>query len=83
MAAQPNWSPMSVEDYLELERNSLEARYEFIDGYAYMMAGGTLDHSAISINITSLLSTLLRGGSCRVYNTDAKVRLSETRYVHP
>ena len=83
MVTQPNPLVMSVEDYLALDRNSVDARYEFIDGYAYMLAGGTLDHSTISINITSLLSNLLRGGPCRVYNSDARVRLTEARYMYP
>jgi hypothetical protein len=28
MVAQPYWSPMSVEEYLELDRNSLDTRIE-------------------------------------------------------
>ena len=83
MVAQPHRCLMSVEEYLALDRASLDARYEYIDGYVIMMAGGTLDHSTISINLTSLLRTLLRGSSCRVYNSDARVRLVETRYVFP
>lgn len=83
MVAQPNRLRMSVESYLTLDRNSTDGRYEFIDGYAYMMSGGTANHSTISINITSLLSNLLGNGPCRVYNSDMKVRLSESRYVYP
>lgn len=44
MIAQPDRSRMSVHEYLQREQNS-ESRYEFIDGYAYMLAGGTLNHS--------------------------------------
>ena len=83
MVAKPDRLMMSVEDYLALERNSVEARYEFIDGYVYMLAGGPADHSTISINVTSLLNNLLRGSPCRVYNSDLKVRLSQRRYVYP
>ena len=43
MATQSNITPMSVEDYLKLDRESMDARYEFVDGYAYMLAGGTAD----------------------------------------
>lgn len=74
---------MSVEEYLDLDRNSIDTRYEFIDGHAYMMSGGTLNHSAISVNILSLLQGLLRGSSCRVYNSDARVHISKTRYFYP
>lgn len=83
MVAQPRRSLMSVEEYLALDRNSVGVRYEFIDGYTYMMAGGSLDHSTIGVNITSLLQSMLRGGPCRVYSSDARIRLSETRYVYP
>ena len=83
MVAQPNRLRMSVESYVTLDRNSTDVRYEFIDGYAYMMAGGTANHSTISINITSLLSNLLGNGPYRIYNSDMKVRLSESRYVYP
>jgi Uma2 family endonuclease len=83
MVAQPHRKLISVEDYLTLDRNSVDARYEYIDGYAYLTSGGTLNHSTISINITSLLRNSLRGSSCRVYNSDARVCLSESRYVFP
>ncbi len=83
MAAEPQRLLMSVEDYLALDRSSLDARYEFIDGHVYMLAGGTADHSTISINMMSLLHNHLRGGPCRVYNADMRVRLTESRYVFP
>lgn len=83
MTVPPNRSPMSVQDYLALDRDSLEARYEYIDGYAYMMAGGTADHSIIKSTITNLLYSLLSGGPCRVYDSDVRTCLSETRYVYP
>ena len=84
MVAQPNRSRMSVEEYLELDRDNTEGqRYEYVDGYAYMMSGGTANHSTISINITSLLNNLLEEGFCRPYNSDMRVRLSERRYVYP
>src|SRR5215469_16243444 len=83
VVAEPERWMMSVEDYLTLDRSSTEARYEYIDGYVYMLAGGTADHSAISINLTSLLHNQLRNSHCRVYNSDLKVRLPHNRYVYP
>src|SRR5947209_7655897 len=74
---------MSVEEYFELEENHPDTRYEYLDGYAYMMAGGSANHATISGNIYAILRNLLRGGSCRVYNSDMKVRVSEERYFHP
>ena len=74
---------MSVEEYLQLDRSSIEARYEYIDGYVTMLAIGTLDHATIGANIISILRRLLRGSPCRVFTSDARVRLSRTRFVYP
>ncbi|HEY7356832.1 MAG TPA: Uma2 family endonuclease [Ktedonobacterales bacterium] len=83
MVAERHQAPMSVEDYLTLDRSSLEVRYEFVDGYAYMLAGGTANHSVIAVNITSVIHSLLLDGPCRIFNSDLRVRLAETRYVYP
>ena len=47
------------------------------------MAGGSLNHSAICGKLWFLLYPQLQGTSCRVYTSDARVRLSATRYVYP
>ena len=73
---------MSVEEYLELERQSGQ-RYEYIDGYVYALAGGTLNHSRICSNVNAELAMALRETPCIVYTSDAKVRLSGSRYVYP
>ena len=83
MAADPHRLVMSVEEYLTLDRNSLEARYEFIDGVVTMLAGGTANHSRISINLLILLDGALRGKPCMVYNSDMRMSISATRYVYP
>jgi Uma2 family endonuclease len=82
MALQHNPS-MSVEEYLQLDRSSIETRYEYIDGYVTMLAGGTLDHATIGANIISILRRSLRGTPCRVFTSDARVLLSRTRFVYP
>jgi Uma2 family endonuclease len=74
---------MGVEAYLVLDRSSREGRYEYVDGVVTLLAGGTADHAAICVNLTSLLHGALRGTACRVYNSDLRVRLSKTRYVYP
>jgi len=73
---------MSVEEYFELEENHPDTRYEYLDGYVYMMSGGNANHAAISGNIYAILKSLLRGSRCRVYNSDMKVRVSEQQYFH-
>jgi Uma2 family endonuclease len=73
----------SVEDYFALEENNPDVRFEYYDGYVYMMAGGTADHATIGFNIQTALRNALRNGPCRVYNSDMRVRISDSRYFHP
>ena len=81
--AQRKYSVMSVEDYLVLNRNSKDARYEYLDGELRMLAGGSPDHSIIIANLTAAIKGSLKGSQCRVYNSDLQLRLSEKRYVFP
>jgi Uma2 family endonuclease len=73
---------MTVDEWRELEQHS-EIKHEYIDGQIYDMAGGTLDHSFVAVNVVALLNSLFRGRPCRAYNSDAVARLSPTRYTYP
>jgi Uma2 family endonuclease len=74
---------IDVEDYLMLDQNSKNARYEYLDGELRMLAGGSVYRSVIIANITSILNRLLEDSPCCVYNSDIRLQLSESRYVHP
>ena len=74
---------MTVEEYFQLEENDPATRYEYSDGHVYAMAGGTANHDTIKSNMQRILWSLLRGSPCRVYSSDMKVFISETRYFHP
>jgi Uma2 family endonuclease len=82
MIAHPLPPTLSVEEYLELEENST-VKHEYLDGHVYAMAGGTVDHGTIAVNVLATLRPQLRGGRCRVYNSDVKVRLGPRRFVYP
>ncbi len=73
---------MTVEDYFQLEENDPDTRYEYIDGQVYAVVGGTANHDTIKLNIQHILWNQLRGSGCRVYSSDMKVYVSETRYFH-
>jgi Uma2 family endonuclease len=78
-------SLVSVGDYLAGEENA-DVRHEYLGGVIYAMAGGTNDHAAISANAIMALGTRLRGRSCRVFSSDAKVRIElsdHTRFYYP
>jgi Uma2 family endonuclease len=81
--AQRKYPVMSVEDYLILNRNSKDTRYEYLDGELRMLAGGSPDHSIIIANLTAAIKGPLKGSQCRVYNSDVQLKLSEKRYVFP
>jgi Uma2 family endonuclease len=74
---------MTVDEWRELERANPDAKYEYIDGQVYLMSGGSLAHSRISSNTVRALEDTLASETCYVYNSDASVRLTESRYTYP
>jgi Uma2 family endonuclease len=66
----------SLEDYIELEKNSDE-KLEFYDGNVWSMAGASGKHEEISVNISSSLKNSFRGRSCRVYGSNLRVKVPE------
>jgi Uma2 family endonuclease len=75
--AEPARQNFSFEAYLELEEVS-PVKHEFLEGHVSARAGGTPDRAAISVNISTLLSTGLRGRRCRVFSSDLRVRVVAT-----
>jgi Uma2 family endonuclease len=63
------------EEYLEFERSSDE-RHEFWDGYLFQMAGESLSHSRICINLARETSSGLLGKPCEALSSNMKVRTS-------
>jgi Uma2 family endonuclease len=73
----------TVEEYLEIEQNSLE-RYTYHSGEIFAMAGGTLNHSLLASNISRGMGNSLinKGKPCRIYNSDAKIAVSDEDFVY-
>lgn len=65
--------PMSVEEYLQLDRTSYNARYEYIDGVARMMSGGSKEHDDITFNMRTALKQQFLSGPCSVQGSDMQV----------
>ncbi len=81
---------LTVEEYLELESRSPEVKYEYRDGVivnmreALAMAGGTVTHCLINANVIAAFNNRLKGGPCRVYSNDLRVRIPrKTLYTYP
>jgi Uma2 family endonuclease len=67
----------SFRDYLEVEEVST-IKHEFLAGEIYAMAGGTPEHAALSAALIVLVGAHLRGGPCRIYTSDLRVRVMPT-----
>ncbi len=67
--------PLTPQEYLEWEIQQ-PLRYEYFNGEVFAMAGGTLPHADIALNLASLLREPLRG-RCKVRNSDAKVGITD------
>jgi Uma2 family endonuclease len=68
----------SPEEYLSLERRA-EFKSEYFDGVIYAMAGGSERHNLITGNLVTELNIQLRERPCRVYPSDMKVRMPNSR----
>ncbi|NEX23823.1 Uma2 family endonuclease [Thiorhodococcus mannitoliphagus] len=72
MSLQPKPS-LSLDEWIEQERNALEARCEYVHGEVFAMTGASADHNSIVMNIGRELSTQMKGKPCQVYANDMKV----------
>ena len=60
------------EEYLRLEENSTD-KHEFIEGGIYLIAGGSLRHNALTVNIAAELNIGLRGKPCVTFSSDMRL----------
>ncbi len=79
---------MTVDAYHELERLSPERKYEYIDGVAYLMSGGSVAHDRINRNIGYALDLRLSTGPCTAFGVDVQVLIGvrsngKPHYVYP
>ncbi len=69
-------------EYLALEASS-NVKHEFLGGQIYAMAGGTPEHAALAAAVIGLLFEQLRGGRCRAYDADLRVRTPSGLATYP
>lgn len=83
MSAKLKKKYISSEDYLALERESLE-KHEYFDGEMFAMAGTSEEHANISSNINISLGVQLKKRSCKSYQSDLRVHIPATGlYTYP
>jgi Uma2 family endonuclease len=66
----------TVQEYLELERNSAE-KHEFYRGEIFDMSGAGSRHNIIAVNLTVTLGNALKGNPCRPYGSDMRINIPE------
>jgi Uma2 family endonuclease len=72
-----------ADDYLLWEASQTE-RHEYFQGEVFAMAGGTLNHNAVSGNAYMALRNHLKGSLCSVYITDVRVQVDAVdAYFYP
>jgi len=69
----PKGGRMSFAEYRELERRMPHAKYEYLNGRARLMAGGSWAHDRISRNTANAIDIKFRSGPCHVCGSDMKV----------
>lgn len=70
---------MNEAEYLEFERQS-DFRHEYVDGEVFAMAGASDEHNLIVASITIAIGVQLRGGNCKIYSSDMRVRTAHSYY---
>ncbi|MBI4546293.1 MAG: Uma2 family endonuclease [Gemmatimonadetes bacterium] len=74
--------PLTLEEYLGLEEASA-VKHEYVAGEMYALAGVSPRHNLIALNIAAALRAAARGGPCRVYIADVKLRTPRDRIYYP
>jgi Uma2 family endonuclease len=82
MSTQPK-TLLTPEEYLEIERQA-EVKSEYYQGEMFAMSGGVSAHNLIAGDVAFLLNLQVRSRDCFVYNSDMRVRVSQTGlYTYP
>lgn len=74
MSVQPK--PYSrFEDYLAVERESRDEKYEYVAGQVYAMTGASFNHNLITTNVIGELRNRLKHKSCSILANDMRLRI--------
>ena len=79
MIASPKTFRMTAEEYLAWEPRQ-ELRYEYCDGEAFAMAGGTKGHNRSALNLYGALVDKVDADGCEINTSDVKVQVKEGRF---
>ena len=76
MVAVPKPQKMTPQEYLDWEEKQ-PIKYEYMNGRVFAMAGGTIAHNEIALNMAVALKNHLEDKGCKVLIADSKVGVSK------
>lgn len=82
MVAQEHARRLTVEEWREL-LSTTGQRYEYSAGWVYAMAGGSLAHMRIALNMVRDIEDAIGERPCWVYGLETATRLSPAEYRFP
>ena len=75
VARRDDW--LSIEEFLALDRENLDQKYEYRNGCMVAMAGGSKHHGMLISNLHLILGNHLKGKPCFVF-TEMTLKLEDT-----
>ena len=70
----PEIQLLTVEEYLDFEM-AATTRHEYVAGEIFAMCGASAAHNLIVLNVCGVFRDHLRGGPCKTFATEFKLRL--------
>ena len=81
MATQPQ-RRYSLDDYFAVEATAV-TRHEYYRGEIFAMAGASLTHNRLTLNILTALRISLRAGPCEAFGSDLRIGTPSGLYTYP
>ena len=76
---QPKIKYMSPEEYLALEE-AAEFKSEYYQGEIFNMAGASISHNRIAMNLSSEINIVLKNTKCQVFMSDMRIWISSKEF---
>jgi Uma2 family endonuclease len=74
---------MNLSEFEALINDNPDVRYEYLDGRAYAMVGGSADHNRLMFSMAKLIDIYLTSGPCRVFLADMYMQVHAQDRVLP
>src|SRR5438477_385553 len=72
----------SLDDYFVVEEMS-QIKHEYYDGHIFAMAGASLAHNHIAVNLLVSLHPVLIGRGCRAFGSDLRIQTPAGLWTYP